>query len=123
MKTLLSVILSLLLFSTAVYVSTPPVEEAKICTSGVCVVEFNATFNQQNAVPWIEQLNDCETGRVDIASSPDMQQKHKIVVVPTIVVFNEGEEVTRFQANIMMTMEATETDVQDAIDEIILSDF
>jgi hypothetical protein len=52
-----------------------------------------------------------------------MQQRHKIVVVPTIVVFNEGEEVTRFQANIMMTMEATETDVQDAIDEIILSDF
>tara|TARA_R110002096_G_scaffold132632_1_gene282961 strand:+ start:6978 stop:7349 length:372 start_codon:yes stop_codon:yes gene_type:complete len=123
MKTLISVILSLLLFSTAVYVSTPPVEEAKICTSGVCVVEFNANFNQQNAVPWIEQLNDCETGRVDIASSPDMQQRHKIVVVPTIVVFNEGEEITRFQANIMMTMEATETDVQDAIDEIILSDF
>lgn len=123
MKTLISVILSLLLFSTAVYVSAPPVEETKICTSGVCVVEFNASFNQQNTVPWIEQLNDCKTGRVDIASSPDMQQKHKIVVVPTIVVFNEGEEVIRFQANIMMTMEATETDVQDAIDEIILSDF
>jgi len=122
MKTLISVILSLLLFSTAVYVNTP-VEEAKICAAGVCVVEFNATFNQQNAVPWIEQLNDCETGRIDIAASPDMQQKHKIVVVPTIVVFNEGEEVARFQANIMMTMEATETDVQDAIDEIILSDF
>jgi len=122
MKTLLSVILPLLLFSTAVYVSTP-VEEAKICTSGVCVVEFNANFNQQNAVPWIEKLNDCETGRVDIAASPDLQQKHKIVVVPTIVVFNEGEEITRFQANIMMTMEATEDEVQEAIDEIILSDF
>jgi len=122
MKTLLSVILSLLLFSTAVYVNTPA-EEAKICTSGVCVVEFNANFNQQNAVPWIEKLNDCETGRVDIAASPDLQQKHKIVVVPTIVVFNEGEEITRFQANIMMTMEATEDEVQEAVDEIILNDF
>ncbi len=122
MKTLLSVILSLLLVSTAVYVNTPA-EEAKICTSGVCVVEFNANFNQQNAVPWIEELNDCETGRVDIAASPDLQQKHKIVVVPTIVVFNEGEEITRFQANIMMTMEATEDEVQEAVDEIILNDF
>jgi hypothetical protein len=45
------------------------------------------------------------------------------VVVPTIVVFSEGEEVKRFQANIMMTMETTQDEVQDAIDEIILGDF
>ena len=45
-----------------------------------------------------------------------------IVVVPTIIVFN-GEEVERFQANIMMEMEATKKDVQEVIDEIIYSDF
>ena len=60
---------------------------------------------------------------MDIASSPDLQKKHKIVVVPTIVVFNEGEEVTRFQANIMMSMEASQEDVQDAVDEVMLNDF
>jgi hypothetical protein len=43
--------------------------------------------------------------------------------VPTIVLFNEGEEVKRFQANIMMSMEASEEDVQEAIDEVILNDF
>ena len=52
-----------------------------------------------------------------------MQVEHKIVVVPTIIVFNEGEEVERFQANIMMTMEATPEEVQEVVDEIILSDF
>ena len=82
------------------------VEDEQICKSGLCVVEFNASFNAQNSVPWIESLNDCETARVDIVSSPDLQKQHKIVVVPTIV-FNDGEEMTRFQANIMMTMEAT----------------
>ena len=100
-----------------------PAEDKSICGSGICVVEFNASFNSQNSVPWIESLSDCETARVDIASSPDLQKEHKIVVVPTIVVFNEGEEQERFQANIMMTMEATEEDVQDAIDEILLNDF
>ena len=44
-------------------------------------------------------------------------------MVPTIVVFNEGEEVKRFQANIMMTMEASMDDVQETIDEILMSDF
>jgi hypothetical protein len=44
-------------------------------------------------------------------------------VVPTIIVFNEGEEEKRFQANIMMTVDATKKDVQEVIDEIILSSF
>jgi len=42
--------------------------------------------------------------------------------VPTIIVFN-GKEVERFQANIMMQMEATRKEVQSVVDEIIYSDF
>ena len=100
-----------------------PAESEDFCGSGICVVEFNASFNASNTVPWIEDLSDCSTSRVDIVASPELQKEHKIVVVPTIVVFNEGEEVKRFQANIMMTMEASLDDVQDAIDEVILNDF
>ena len=91
--------------------------------SGVCVVEFNASFNAANSVDWIDDLSDCEGRRIDIASEPDLQKEHKIVVVPTVIIFNEGEEVERFQANIMMQLEATQDDVQEAIDEIIMSDF
>ena len=91
--------------------------------SGVCVVEFNASFNAANSVDWIDDLSDCEGRRIDIASEPDLQKEHKIVVVPTVIIFNEGEEVERFQANIMMQLEATQEDVQEAIDEIIMSDF
>ena len=98
-------------------------ENKEICTSGICVVEFNASFNSGNSVPWIESLSDCETSRVDTASNPAMQAEHKIVVVPTVVVFNEGEEVKRFQANIMMTLEASQDDVQEAVDEVLMSDF
>ena len=91
--------------------------------SGVCVVEFNASFNSANSVDWIDDLSDCKGRRVDIASEPDLQKEHKIVVVPTVIVFNDGEEVERFQANIMMQLEATQDEVQEAIDEIIMSDF
>ena len=111
------------LLSVSVFVTAVTAEEETLCNSGICVVEFNASFNSQNSVEWIEKLSDCETSRVDIASNPDLQKKHKIVVVPTIVVFNEGEEAKRFQANIMMTMEATIDDVQEVIDDIILNDF
>ena len=91
--------------------------------SGVCVVEFNASFNAANSVEWLNDLSDCKGKRVDIVSSPDLQKEHKIVVVPTIIVFNDGEEVERFQANIMMQLEATKGEVQEAVDEIIMSAF
>ena len=91
--------------------------------SGVCVVEFNASFNAVNSVDWIDELSDCKGRRVDIAAEPALQIEHKIVVVPTVIVFNDGEEVERFQANIMMQLEATQDEVQEAVDEIIMSDF
>ena len=91
--------------------------------SGVCVVEFNASFNASNSVDWLDELSDCKGKRVDILTNPELQKKHKIVVVPTVIVFNDGEEVERFQANIMMQLEATKDEVQEAVDEIIMSAF
>ncbi len=93
-----------------------------LCDEDICVVEFNAGFNKANSVDWLDKLGDCGVMRVDIQKSPDLQKEHNIVVVPTIIVFN-GEEKKRFQANIMMTMEATRKDVQSAIDEILMEAF
>ena len=89
----------------------------------LCVVQFNASFNAANKVDWVTKLNDCSTSFVDIGSDTEAAAKYKIVVVPTILIFNGDEEVARFQANIMMTMEATKKDVQNKIDEIIMEDF
>ena len=123
MKTILVIIASLMLFSAAVYVAAPSEAEKKIPDSGVCVVEFNASFNASNSVDWIDDLSDCNGKRIDIVAHPEMQKEYKIVVVPTIIIFNEKEEVKRFQANIMMQLEASKEEVQDAVDKIIMSAF
>ena len=64
-----------------------------------------------------------KTKFIDIQADAAAATKYKIVVVPTILIFNGGEEVARFQANIMMQMEATQEEVQEKIDEIIMEDF
>lgn len=97
--------------------------ENKDFPNGLHVVEFNASFNSANKVSWLSKLTDCKTDRVDIAADSRWSKEYKIVVVPTLVIFNDGEEVKRFQANIMMTMEATKKELQDAIDEIIMEAF
>ena len=91
--------------------------------NGMVVVEFNASFNKTNEVVWLPKLTDCEVKRVDITADSRWASEYKIVVVPTLVVFNNNEEAKRFQANIMMTMEATRKEVQESIDEITMEAF
>lgn len=98
-------------------------ESSKDFPDGIHVVEFNASFNKSNEVIWLNKLSDCKTERIDILTDSRWASEYKIVVVPTLVIFNEGEEVKRFQANIMMTMEATKNELQDAIDEVIMEAF
>tara|TARA_R110002153_G_scaffold79639_1_gene203172 strand:- start:117 stop:497 length:381 start_codon:yes stop_codon:yes gene_type:complete len=89
----------------------------------LCVVQFNAGFNEANGVTWVGDLDECETSFIDIMKDSKAAAKYKIVVVPTILIFNGGEEVSRYQANIMMVMESTQKEVQGKIDEIIMEDF
>jgi hypothetical protein len=92
-----------------------------MCNSDICVVQFNASWNASNGVDYLDKLTDCEVMNVNIDEGT-YQSDYEIVVVPTIIVFN-GKEVERFQANIMMQMEATRKEVQGVVDEIIYSDF
>ena len=89
----------------------------------VTVVHYNADWNDANKVEWMEDLKDCELEYVDIAKKPKQQSKHEIIVVPTIIIFKDGEEVKRFQADISFTMQAKLEDVQDVINEQLMSDF
>ena len=105
----------------AMLVGGASIKAQNLCGSDICVVQFNASWNESNSVDYLNKLTDCEVMNVNIDDGT-YQSDYKIVVVPTIVVFN-GKEVERFQANIMMQMEATRKEVQESIDEIIMSSF
>ena len=92
-----------------------------ICKKDVCVVEFNASWNEANSVDYLDELTECGVKRINIDEG-SWQEDYNIVVVPTIIVFN-GEEVKRFQADISFTVQAKLEDVQSVIDEIIMSSF
>ena len=92
-----------------------------ICKEDVCVVEFNAGWNESNSVNYLDSLTDCGVVKINIDKG-DWQKKYNIVVVPTIIVFN-GKEVERFQADLTFAMKATKEDVQDVVDEILMEDF
>ena len=90
----------------------------------VTVKHFNAEWNKNNGADWIMSLKDCQTkSYVDISKDIEAQKKYKIAVVPTIIIFKDGEEVARFQADLSFTLAATKEEVQEEIDNILMSDF
>ena len=91
------------------------------CKEDICVVEFNAGWNESNSANYLDKLTDCGVKRI-LIDKGDWQKKYGIIVVPTIIVFN-GEEVKRFQADLSFKMLATREEVQEVVDEIIMSDF
>jgi len=91
--------------------------------SQIVVTHFNAAWNDPNKVSYIGELTDCDIVYVDIAAAPKLQKKHKIIVVPTVVIYKDGEEVKRFQADISFSMQATREDMQSVIDELLMEDF
>ena len=91
--------------------------------SQIVVTHFNAAWNDPNKAEWVGELEECEITYVDIAASPKIQKEHKVIVVPTIIIFKDGEEVKRWQADLSFKIVATKEDLQEYIDELLMEDF
>ena len=88
------------------------------------VVVFNAAWNEANEVDWAHDLEDDQTySYIDVSKDVELQKKHKIAVVPTIIIFKDEEEVARFQADLSFKMLATREEIQEEIDNQLMSDF
>ena len=92
------------------------------CGEDICVVEFNASWNSANDVAWLANLTDVGTKRI-LIDKGTWQKDFSIFVTPTIIIFVNGKELKRYQANIMMQMEATQKEIQGKIDEILMDSF
>ena len=88
------------------------------------VKQFNAAWNSANDIGWVHDLEDCKTiSYIDISTEKEMATKHKIAVIPTIIIFKDNEEVARFQADLSFKMVATKEEVQEEINNQLMSDF
>jgi len=88
----------------------------------VTAIHFNADFNSANNVEWFSKLKECDKKTL-LIEEDNNQTKYEIAIVPTIVIFDDGEEVKRFQADISFKMAATREEVQEYIEELIISKF
>ena len=93
--------------------------------SGIKIVEFHALWNVANKVTLLDSITieDATIYRVLIDTNMILATEQKIVVVPTLLFFDDGVEQKRLQADLTFKMKVTKKEIQNIVDEILMSKF
>ena len=92
---------------------------------GLVVVEFFLTWNIANKVVVLDTWDtfDAKVYRVNIDSYPKIQADNNVVILPTIIFFDEGEEVHRLQGDMSFTLKTTTDELDEVVEEILGNKF
>ena len=97
----------------------------KATARGVVVVEFWASWNDANKVILLDEWEtfDAKVYRLNIDLYPKVQSNDGVVILPTIVFYDDGEEVKRLQGDMSFSLKVTKEELEEIIEEILGSKF
>ena len=97
----------------------------KATARGLVVVEFWATWNVANKVTILDEWEtfDAKVYRLNIDLYSKIQSNNNVVILPTIIFFDDGEEVERLQGDMSFSLKVTEKELEEIIEEILGSKF
>ena len=92
---------------------------------GIVVVEFWATWNEANKVTILDKWDtfDAKVYRINIETYPKIQMGNEVVILPTIIFYDDGKEVKRLQGDMSFSLEVTKKQLDKIVDEILMSKF
>tara|TARA_Y100001938_G_scaffold137422_1_gene201561 strand:- start:19 stop:396 length:378 start_codon:yes stop_codon:yes gene_type:complete len=97
----------------------------KATARGLVVVEFWASWNDANKVTLLDEWEtfDAKVYRLNIDLYPTVQSKNGVVILPTIIFYDDGEEVERLQGDMSFSLKVTEKQLEEIIEEVLGSKF
>jgi len=93
-------------------------KEVNAWEKGISVVQYNALFNKSNAVQNLEKISDAKSFNSWIDNDATIKDTYNVYSVPTVILYQDGIEVRRWEAGISMKLKITYRDVQVYVDEI-----
>ena len=93
---------------------------------GVVVIEFYAGWNEANIVKVLDEWDNFEVSRVfrlDVEKYDKIMTSQKVVVLPTIIFYLDGEEAARLQGNMKFQLETTKEELDRMVEELRGSKF
>ena len=93
---------------------------------GVVVIEYYAGWNEANIVKILDDWDNFEVSRVfrlDVEKYDKIMTAEKVVVLPTIIFYLDGEEAARLQGNMKFQLETTIKELDRMVEELRGSKF
>ena len=92
---------------------------------GVVIVEYWAVWNEANKVTLLDEveIKDAKVYRVNVDMNPGIMADQQIVVLPSIIFYDDGDEFKRLQGDMSFTLKTSKDEIQDIVDEILMSKF
>ena len=97
----------------------------KATARNIVVVEFWATWNEGNKVTLLEEWEnfDVKIYRINIELYPGIQSDNDVVILPTIIFYDDGEEAERIQGDMSFSLKTTIEELDEIVEEILSSKF
>ena len=86
--------------------------------TSIVVVEFWAKFNEANAFPDWDKLQDVQYVRVDIGKAAKAKKEFRIRMAPTLIIFKDGIAEESFKAGLDLECPVDLEELQEAIEEV-----
>ena len=98
---------------------------SKATARNIVVVEFWATWNEGNKVTLLEEWEnfDVKIYRINIELYPGIQGDNDVVILPTIIFYDDGEEAERLQGDMSFSLKTTIEELDEIVEEILSSKF
>ena len=98
---------------------------SKATARNIVVVEFWAGWNEANKVTLLEEWEnfDVKIYRLNIELYPGIQADNDVVILPTIIFYDDGEEAERLQGDMSFSLKTTTKELDDIVEEILSSKF
>ena len=97
----------------------------KATARNIVVVEFWAGWNEANKVTLLEEWEnfDVKIYRINIELYPGIQGDNDVVILPTIIFYDDGEEAERIQGDMTFSLKTTIEELDEIVEEILSSKF
>ena len=98
----------------------------KAIKRGVVVIEYYAGWNKANIVTILDEWDNFEVSRVfrlDVEKYDKIMTSQKVVVLPTIIFYLDGEEAARLQGNMKFQLETTIKELDRMVEDLRGSKF
>ena len=96
---------------------------ANYSQSNIEVIQYSAGFVKDNEIS-LKSFKGYNTSTLYMSKASNLFAKNKVEYIPTIILFNNGEEVLRIESGISLKLPENAIElIEDQIEEIIESKF